>query len=116
MTTPTTTQTAPPVENLTTDDIRAGLANDTILLIDVREPDEFANAHIAGSVLVPLSSFDVKKIPAPGPRRLVFSCRSGRRSLTAAALAFDQGLPVDAHYAGGILDWIASGEPIESEI
>ena len=106
---------APPVENLTMEDIRAGLEADTILLIDVREPDEFANAHIPGSILVPLSAFDVKKIPTPTPRRLVLSCRSGRRSLTAAAMAFDQGLSIDAHYAGGIIDWIASGQPIVSE-
>lgn len=106
---------APPIENLTLEDIRHGLAADTILLIDVREPDEFAKAHIPGSILVPLSAFDVKKIPNPGPRRLVLSCRSGRRSLTAAAIAFDQGLPISAHYAGGILDWIAAGQSINSD-
>ena len=42
------------------------------------------------------------------------SCRSGRRSLQAAAIANEAGLPVDAHYAGGFLDWVAHGLPVET--
>ena len=105
--------TPPPVDNLTDDDIRSGLESGTILLVDVREPNEFEAGHIPGSILVPLSVFDVDMIPDAGGRRIVLSCRSGRRSLTAAEMAFEQGLPVDAHYAGGFLDWVAKGHPVD---
>ena len=104
----------PPVENLTIDEIKAGLASASILLVDVREDHEFEAGHIPGSVLVPLSVFDVTAIPDAAGRRIVLSCRSGRRSLTAAALAFEQGLPIDAHYVGGFLDWVQQGEPVET--
>lgn len=105
---------APPVENLMVEDIKAGLASGAILLVDVREDHEFEAGHIPGSVLVPLSVFSVDAIPDPEGRRVVLSCRSGRRSLTAAVMAFDQGMPIDAHYAGGFLDWVAQGEKVET--
>ncbi len=105
---------APPVENLMIEDIKSGLESGTILLVDVREAHEFEAGHIPGSILVPLSIFDVANFPAAAGRRIVLSCRSGRRSLTAAALAFDQGLPIDAHYAGGFLDWVQHGEVVNS--
>ena len=105
---------APAVENLNFEDIRDGLSSGKILLVDVREPNEFEAGHIPGSILVPLSQFSVADIRDAGDRRIVLSCRSGRRSLTAAAMAFEQGLPIDAHYAGGFLDWVASGGPVNT--
>lgn len=104
----------PPVENLTVEDIKAGLQSGSILLVDVREDHEFEAGHIPGSVLVPLSVFSTDAIPDPKGRRVVLSCRSGRRSLTAAAMAFEQGMPIDAHYAGGFLDWVAQGDDVET--
>lgn len=106
--------TAPAVENLDFEDIRDGLSSGQILLVDVREPNEFEAGHIPGSILVPLSQFSIADIPDAAGRRVVLSCRSGRRSLTAATMAFDQGLPIDAHYAGGFIDWVAAGGPVET--
>lgn len=107
-------ETMPGIEDLEIDDIRAGLTSGSILLVDVREPNEWEAGHIPGSVLVPLSTFDPHAIPAPNGRRIVLSCRSGRRSLTAAQLANDAGVRVDAHYAGGFLDWVNHGAPVET--
>ena len=104
----------PPVENLLVGDIVSGLETDTILLVDVREAHEFEAGHIPGSVLVPLSIFDIASIPEVAGRRIVLSCRSGRRSLTAAEMAFEQGLAIDAHYAGGFLDWVQHGQTVET--
>jgi rhodanese-related sulfurtransferase len=105
---------APSVENLDVHAIKEGLSKGSILLVDVREPNEFEAGHIPGSVLLPLSVFDIAAIPEANGRRIVLSCRSGRRSLTAAAMAFDQGLPIDAHYEGGFLDWVATGQAVET--
>lgn len=102
------------VENLSIDDIRKGLAETSILLVDVREPNEWEAGHIPGSVLLPLSAFDPAAIPEPAGRRIVLSCRSGNRSLKAAAIARAGGVTVDAHYAGGFLDWVAQGGPVET--
>ena len=107
-------QAPPPVENLMVEDIKAGLASESILLVDVREAHEFEAGHIPGSVLVPLSSFEIADIPDAAGRRIVLSCRSGRRSLTAAMMAFEQGLSIDAHYVGGFIDWVEHGEPVDT--
>jgi rhodanese-related sulfurtransferase len=104
----------PNVENLDFDDIRSGLADNSILLVDVREPNEWDDGHIPGAILMPLSVFDATALPDPQGRRVVLSCRSGRRSLTAAAAARDAGVTIDAHYAGGFLDWVNQGGPVET--
>ena len=104
----------PPVEDLTPEDVARGLAENKVLLVDVREPNETAVERYPGAVIVPLSSFDPSQIPDPQGKRVVFACRSGRRSVTASQAAQASGLPYDAHLAGGILAWKAAGLPTES--
>jgi rhodanese-related sulfurtransferase len=81
-----------------------------ILLIDVREPAEYAAERIPGALLYPLSTFDVTQLPPDEPRQVVFSCAAGGRSLTAARQRLAQGHPA-AHMAGGISEWKAAGLP-----
>jgi rhodanese-related sulfurtransferase len=104
----------PPVRDLTPEEVARGLAEDRMLLVDVREPNETALERYPGAVIVPLSSFDPAQIPDPQGRQVVFACRSGRRSVTASQVAQAQGQPYDAHLAGGILAWKAAGLPTES--
>ena len=60
-------QTAPAVENLTFDHIREGLASGQILLVDVREPNEWDAGRIPGATLNALSIFDPAALPAEKP-------------------------------------------------
>ena len=105
---------APKVRNLTPDEVARGISEGRVLLVDVREPHEIAAEAYPDAVNVPLSTFDPKLIPDPQGREVVFACRSGRRSVTASQAAQAQGLPYDAHLAGGILAWKAAGHPTES--
>lgn len=102
-----------PVHNLTVDEVAAGVANGTMLLVDVRELPEIAAEAIPGAVTMPLSRFDPKSIKVPAGKRVVFSCRSGRRSVDASQIAQMQGLKYDSHMAGGILAWKAAGHPTQ---
>jgi rhodanese-related sulfurtransferase len=104
----------PPVRDLTVEEVARGLAEGTMLLVDVREPNETAVERYPGAVMVPLSTFDISQIPEPNGRQVVFACRSGRRSVTASQAAQTMGLPYDAHLAGGLLAWKASGFPTEN--
>jgi len=104
----------PPVEDLTPEQVAKGLAENKMLLVDVREPNETAIERYPGAVIVPLQSFDLSLIPDPQGKRVVFACRSGRRSVTASQAAQAAGLAYDAHLAGGILAWKDAGLPTES--
>jgi rhodanese-related sulfurtransferase len=94
--------------------VAQGLHEGRVLIVDVREPNETAIETFPGAVLLPLSNFDPADIPDPAGRRVVFACRSGKRSVTASLAAQAAGLPYDAHLAGGILAWKAAGLPTES--
>lgn len=102
------------VQNLDIDDIRQGLSDGSILLVDVREPHEFAAGRIPGSINRPLSQFDPADLPNQPGKRLVMSCAAGVRSLRAIAFAQSAGLDVDSHYLGGFKDWAAQGGPVET--
>ncbi len=95
------------------EDVKRGLNEGTVLLVDVREPHEFAVGHIPGAVLLPLSAFDAAMIPDPEGRDVVFACVAGVRSLRAIDLAQQAGFDFHAHYPGGFKDWVMNGEAVE---
>jgi rhodanese-related sulfurtransferase len=84
------------------------------LLLDVRTPMEFAEAHIAGSVLHPLSNLDLNEIRklAVGKNACVLICRSGKRANMAAEKLMASGLPNLSVLEGGVLAWDAAGLPL----
>ena len=103
----------PVVENVTLDELKAGLADGSILLVDVREPNEWDAGHIAEATLNPLQSFDPAALPKAEGKRVVLHCRSGKRSVTALGLSQDAGrADVRAHFGGGMLEWVDAGEPV----
>lgn len=80
------------------------------VLIDVREPHEFAAERIHGALLHPLSTFDPKALPADsGERRVIFQCAAGRRSAMAFELCREAGVDVRTHMIGGLGGWKATG-------
>jgi rhodanese-related sulfurtransferase len=101
------------VTDLPPDDVAAGLAEDRILLIDVREPHELLMARIPDAVNLPLSTFDPRDIPDPKGKRVVFLCAAGVRSIHASEAAQAFGKPYDAHLAGGIKAWAMAGYDFE---
>jgi rhodanese-related sulfurtransferase len=104
----------PRVRNLTADEVARGIAEDKVLLVDVREPKETAAERFPQALHLPMSAFDPAAIPDPQGRQVVFACRSGARSVTASLMAQSAGLPYDAHLAGGIIAWKALGLPTTS--
>jgi rhodanese-related sulfurtransferase len=100
------------IEALPSAEVAGLLKRGEVLLIDVREPAEYAAERIPGALLYPLSTFDPLTLPADGARRVVFHCGSGKRSLTAAEKCVAAGRPHAAHMAGGVTKWKASGLPI----
>ncbi len=82
------------------------------VLVDVREPDEYAAGHAPGAVSVPLGTLTADKVPAGIDLLLI--CRSGRRSAKAVqqlSAAGRHALNVD----GGMEAWQAGGLAMEAE-
>ncbi|MBF0573757.1 MAG: hypothetical protein HQK69_08360 [Desulfamplus sp.] len=76
------------------------------ILIDVRQPAEYEESHIPGSILLPLNEFEeqVEELPE---KNLIFYCRSGVRSKAAALTAdFFNDAKKDIYtLEGGVLGW-----------
>jgi rhodanese-related sulfurtransferase len=91
--------------------VRDRLLRHEIVLIDVREPPEYAAERIQGALLFPLSTFDPAALPLSGGRPVVLHCGSGKRSAAALAACATAGVPVRQHMQGGIAAWKAAGLP-----
>jgi rhodanese-related sulfurtransferase len=87
------------------------LSRGAIVLIDVREPEEYASERIHGALLYPLSTFDPKMLPSGEDKPIVIHCGSGKRSATAFDRCARAGVKVQAHMEGGIGAWKKSGLP-----
>jgi rhodanese-related sulfurtransferase len=100
--------------DISLDELKSGIASGRILLVDVREAEEYAAGHIAGALFNPLSKFDPSKLPVAGEdQQVVIYCRSGRRSVTAMEQARLLGRrDANTHFGGGILAWLEAGEPV----
>jgi rhodanese-related sulfurtransferase len=87
---------------------RRALAGE-VLLLDVREDDEWTAGRAAEAVHAPLSRLDPSAVPAELP--VVVVCRVGSRSQVAAQALVAAGIPA-ANLAGGMQAWVAAGLPV----
>lgn len=99
------------ITSATPAEVHALLQKGEILLVDVREANEYAFERIHGAVLYPLSTFDPNALPTQGPR-LVLQCASGKRSMMAAQKLQATGHAQVTNLLGGIQAWKAAGLPV----
>jgi adenylyltransferase/sulfurtransferase len=73
----------------------------------VREPEEFAQSRIPGSVLMPVAEFiDASAFKLlPRDKEIILHCHSGIRSATCLALIQSAGFTNSRHLSGGIVAW-----------
>jgi rhodanese-related sulfurtransferase len=84
------------------------------LLLDVREPDEWAAGHAPEAQFVPLREVPERVEELSRERRIVAVCRSGARSGKATQFLQARGFDV-VNLAGGMQAWAASGLPVETD-
>ena len=100
-----------PIPEISAEDLATRLATGA-QVIDVREPDEWDEAHLAGSYLIPLGQVvDRLDEIATGPSVYVI-CRSGVRSANACEYLRVQGIDA-VNVTGGILAWLDAELPEE---
>lgn len=85
------------------------------LLIDVREPGEFAQARIPGAILIPMSELNQRYQEIPKNGEVIIYCRSGNRSgQVVNALRRRLGYTNLLNLEGGILAWHQRGLPVDT--
>jgi rhodanese-related sulfurtransferase len=84
------------------------------LLIDVREPDEFAQVRAPGAVLFPTSTFAARVDELPTDRPLLVVCHVGGRSAAVTNFLVHRGRTDVANVAGGMDAWERAGLPVTS--
>ncbi|MFP4098491.1 MAG: rhodanese-like domain-containing protein [Alphaproteobacteria bacterium] len=95
--------------------LKQWLEADEAILIDVREIDEYNDAYIPGSILVPAKSCGPEILPQNPDKKIVFHCKAGTRGnkvceICARAIT-DK---VVYNLEGGIESWIAQGYEVKS--
>lgn len=108
------------IENLTTDEVAAEVADNDVVLVDLREPTETANGVIPGAVKAPRGMLEFHADPSTPyhleeldpNRRTILYCASGGRSALAAQTLQTLGYRDVAHLEGGFKSWVEEDRPV----
>ncbi|WP_374472386.1 rhodanese family protein [Phenylobacterium sp.] len=101
------------LKTLTPRDVAERLRAGRAILVDIREPDEFARRHVKGALSRPLSTFEQAHLSLAPDRDVVFTCRSGMRTQANCGRLAGR-VDGEAYVLDGGLDaWAAAGLPVE---
>jgi rhodanese-related sulfurtransferase/glyoxylase-like metal-dependent hydrolase (beta-lactamase superfamily II) len=104
-----------PTQRLSAPMVAAELASaDPPMLLDIRNPLEWASKHIDGSVNIPLNHLQERMGEIPRDRRIAVHCAGGYRSSIAAGILYQHGITQLIEMAGGIAAWDAAHLPVIS--
>jgi hydroxyacylglutathione hydrolase len=103
------------LELIDPDELAERLGADDLLVLDVRDDDEWAEGHIPGSMHLPYGELPERLGELPRDRGIAAICSSGKRSGLAASILQREGFERIIHVAdGGVGRWRRSGHPVES--
>lgn len=103
------------LHKLSPQDVQARLAAGRAVLVDIREADEFARAHVPGARSQPLSQFEQAHLAIAPDTDVVFTCRTGMRTAGACDRLAAR-VAGDAYVLDGGLDaWAKAGLPVAQD-
>lgn len=79
------------------------------VLLDIRNPQEYDNEHIQGSINIPLNKLPKKIQTLPKDKTIICVCRSGSRSREAVHILHAAGYEDVINLMGGIMAWRQTG-------
>ena len=99
---------------LTPEEVHRRMSEGEAVVYDVREPNEYQEYRIRGTILHPLSNLQPDEVRAPEGKDLILHCRSARRCGLAADQMVAQGFKGRIYrMSGGILAWVEAGLPVD---
>lgn len=100
------------MELMTPQQAKAAVDAGDAIIIDVREPDEVAQAAIPGATHIPMGDLLDRLAEVPRDRTVIFSCHSGGRSESVCRyLEANEGFDGLVNLEGGIVAWHQAGLP-----
>lgn len=88
------------------------------VVLDVREPAEFAAGHLPGAIHIPRGMLEFRFASVPELQRadkpLLVYCKSSGRAALATVVLHEMGAPQAVSLAGGFDAWAAEGFPVET--
>jgi hydroxyacylglutathione hydrolase len=104
------------IELIDSDELARRLEADDLLVLDVRDDDEWAEAHIPGSIHLPYGELPERQAELPRDKTIAAICSGGKRSGLAASILQREGFERVIHVAdGGVGTWRRSGHPVDSD-
>ncbi|MCZ2127341.1 MAG: rhodanese-like domain-containing protein [Anaerolineales bacterium] len=103
------------IPSISADELNARLKSDKrVILLDVRQPQEFEQGHIAGAKLIPLGELSRRMNELPTDREIVCVCASGNRSSSATKALVKAGYKA-VNMSGGMFAWRRSKLPVKQK-
>jgi rhodanese-related sulfurtransferase len=92
---------------------RAGMDDGSVVLVDIREPEELRLASVEGAIHIPMGDLATRihEVEVDPDQTLALICHTGRRSLHAAVALQRMGLEEARSVAGGIEWWSLRVDP-----
>lgn len=101
---------------LDADVVEGMVSSGQAVLVDVREPEEFVEERISGSLCYPMSDFEAGNWPSFGQRKTIIMCLGGVRSAAIARKLLETGHGLATHLKGGLNAWKEAGLPTEGQV
>lgn len=101
------------MQEIDVEELAARIERGEGVLVDVRRPDEWDEAHIDGATLITLDGLPDRLDELPRDQTLLVICRSGGRSAVATEALTDAGFDA-INVQGGMLAWIDADRPTSS--
>lgn len=104
----------PTIQTVDAKTAKEWLIQNKAIIVDVREPAEYALTHITGAKLIPVDSIHSDKLPKLGRKKLIVYCRIGRRGATACEKLLLSNSDLEVYnLKGGMSAWEKSGFTVE---
>ena len=105
-----------PYWRISLDEAKAMMDSGNAVVIDVRQPDEWASGHVAGAIHIPVDDVLARIDELPADKDLLFICAMGVRSGLACEMAAAMNLATDRLFniEEGTPAWIQKNLPTES--
>ena len=103
------------VKEANTNDALQMINHKNAFVLDVREPAEYANGHLLGATLVPLTQLKsrIGELEKYKDQPMLVVCRSGNRSATACAILSNRGFNQAYNLTGGMMAWQKANLPTQ---